>query len=137
MTAFVDTSALLALLDGSDDHHPAALATWQVLAEQSARMVTTSYVIVETTAVAQRRLGVDAIRALVGDVLPLLDVVFVDETIHAAAMAALLAAGRRHLSLVDCASFEVMRRASVTTAFAYDQHFGDQGFGQAGTPGPQ
>ena len=46
-------------------------------------------------------------------------------------MAALPAAGRRHLSLVNCASFEVIRRANVTTAFAYDQHFGDQGFGRA------
>ena len=67
----------------------------------------------------------------------MLDVVFVDEATHAAAMAALPAAGRPDLSLVDCASFEVMRRANVTTAFAYDQHFGDQGFGAAGTPGRQ
>ena len=131
MTAFVDTSALLALLDGDDDNHAAAAATWQSLTAQSARLVTTNYVLVETTAVAQRRLGVEAVRGLVGDVVPLLDVVFVDETIHAAAMGALLAAGRRRLSLVDCASFEVMRRASLATAFAYDRHFGDQGFGAA------
>ena len=79
---------------------------------------------------AQHRLGVDAVRALVRDVIPLLDVVYVDETTHAAAVAGLLAAGRRHLSLVDCASFEVMRAAQVVTAFAYDQHFHEQGFEQ-------
>ena len=132
MTTFVDTSALLALLDGGDDSHAAAVTTWQKLAAQSARLVTTNYVLVETTAVAQHRLGVDAVRALVRDVIPLLDVVFVDETTHAAAVAALLAAGRRHLSLVDCASFEVMRAAQVVTAFAYDRHFHEQGFEQPG-----
>ncbi|MCX6545076.1 MAG: PIN domain-containing protein [Acidobacteria bacterium] len=131
MTTFVDTSALLALLDGGDDNHTAAVAAWQSLAAQSARLVTTNYVLVETTAVAQRRLGIDAVRALVGNLVPLLDVAFVDEATHAAAVAALLATGLRHLSLVDCASFEVMRRAGVTTAFAYDRHFGDQGFGAA------
>jgi predicted nucleic acid-binding protein len=131
MTAFVDTSALLALLDGDDDHHAAAIKVWQSLAAQSALLVTTNYVLVETTAVVQRRIGVDAVRALIGDVVPLLDVVFVDETTHAAAVTALLATGRRHLSLVDCTSFEVMRQANVTTAFAYDRHFKDQGFSTA------
>ena len=131
MTVFVDTSALLALLDGGDDNHAAAVTAWQGLAAQATLLVTTNYVLVETMAVAQRRLGLEAIRALVGEVIPVLDVVFVDETIHAAAIGALLAAGRRQLSLVDCASFEVMRRASLATAFAYDRHFGDQGFGVA------
>jgi uncharacterized protein len=128
MTTFVDTSALLALLDAGDDNHAAAVTAWQGLAAQSARLLSTNYVVVETTAVAQHRLGVDAVRALVRDVMPLLDVVFVDETTHAAAVAALLATGRRHLSLVDCASFGVMRAAHVVTAFCYDRHFHEQGF---------
>ena len=41
------------------------------------------------------------------------------------------AAGRRHLGLVDCASFDVRRRANVTTALAYNQPFGDPGLGRA------
>ena len=128
MTAFVDTSALLALLDGGDDNHGAAVDAWQKLATQSAALITTNYVLVETTAVAQRRLGLDAVRALTSDVIPLLDVVFIDQDTHAAAMGALLVTGRRHLSLVDCASFEVMRRSNLTTAFAFDRDFADQGF---------
>ena len=48
--------------------------------------------------------------------------------IHRAAVAAVLASARRNLSLVDCASFEVMRRRGLRTAFTLDRHFAEQGF---------
>jgi predicted nucleic acid-binding protein len=41
---------------------------------------------------------------------------------------ALLTANRRQLSLVDCVSFEMMRRLGIKTAFTYDRHFSEQGF---------
>ncbi|MBE3096304.1 MAG: VapC toxin family PIN domain ribonuclease, partial [Planctomycetes bacterium] len=85
-------------------------------------------VMVEAIAIIQHRLGIEALRLFVRDVVALFDVVFVDQPVHAAALAALLAAGRRQLSLVDCASFEVMRRARILQAFAYDRHFAEQGF---------
>jgi uncharacterized protein len=43
-------------------------------------------------------------------------------------MSAVLSAGRRKLSLVDCTSFEIMRQHAVRTAFAFDSHFEEQGF---------
>ncbi len=43
-------------------------------------------------------------------------------------MSALLTAGRRDLSLVDCVSFDSMRRQGVPDAFAFDQDFVEQGF---------
>ena len=43
-------------------------------------------------------------------------------------MAAVLAARRRDLSVVDCVSFEAMRRQHIVSAFAFDPHFGAQGF---------
>jgi len=39
-----------------------------------------------------------------------------------------LAAARRQLSLVDCASFVVMRAHGLTRAFGFDAHFAEQGF---------
>jgi predicted nucleic acid-binding protein len=39
-----------------------------------------------------------------------------------------LTSARRRLSLVDCTSFEVMRRLGITSAFAIDRHFVEQGF---------
>jgi uncharacterized protein len=128
MTTFVDTSALLALLDADDEFHRKALEAWHRLTEAEAPLVSTNYVVVETVAVAQHRLGLGAVRALVREILPVLDVTFATQVEHDAAMAALLTAGRRRLSLVDCVSFEVMRRQHLQEAFTFDPHFHEQGY---------
>jgi predicted nucleic acid-binding protein len=41
---------------------------------------------------------------------------------------AVLSAGRKKLSLVDCVSFGVMRAAGLRKAFAFDRQFVEQGF---------
>ena len=125
---FVDTSALLALLDGDETDHEACAGTWRSLLEADQRLVTTNYVLVETLAVAQRRLGLGALQSLCADFLPLIETTWLDEETHDAAVGVLLGAHRRKLSLVDCASFEVMRRRGVGTAFTLDRHFAEQGF---------
>lgn len=84
--------------------------------------------LVETTALAQRRLGLEAVRALRDDLVPVLRVAWVDEDLHATALTALVAAGRRSVSLVDHVSFELMRRRGVRRALALDRHFAEQGF---------
>ena len=58
----------------------------------------------------------------------MLEVLWVSPEVHAAATSAMLAANQRALSLVDCVSFEIMRRMGLHTAFAFNQHFADQGF---------
>ena len=128
MSVFVDTSGLIAMLDADEARHEEAAARWRQLVEGDEPLVATNYVLVETLALAQRRLGLDAVRLLVRDIVPLLDIDWVGEDAHAAAVAVLVAANRRSLSLVDCASFETMRRRGVTQAFAFDQHFVEQGF---------
>ncbi len=60
--------------------------------------------------------------------MPVLKVEWVDETIHQVGIASVLAAARRGLSLVDCVSFEIMRRLGIKTAFVFDHHFDEQGF---------
>ncbi len=91
-------------------------------------MVTTSYVLVETYALAQNRLGLTATKAIASDFQPLVDVVWVTNEHHQAAISALLTASRRQLSLVDCVSFEIMRLQHISQAFAFDPHFVEQGF---------
>lgn len=128
MSVFVDTSALLALLAHDDEHHQSAVSGWESLASEETTLVTSSYVVLETIAVVQHRLGLDAVRALVRDVLPLIDVVFIDQAVQQAALSALLAAARRRLSLVDCVSLEVMGARRIRHVFAFDPHFAEHGF---------
>jgi uncharacterized protein len=125
---FVDTSALYALLDEDDGEHAAA-AKWLVAAgsETDRVLVTHSYVVVETAALVYHRLGRLAARVLFDAFVPALSVCFVDEALHRRAVAAhLVAAG--DLSLVDCASFELMRDLGVEEAFAFDSDFRREGF---------
>jgi predicted nucleic acid-binding protein len=128
LSAFVDTSGLLALLDAADAWHARADAVWRRLVEERDLLVTSNYVLLETIAVAQSRLGLAAARAVHDDVVPVLQVLWVDAATHQEAMAALLTAGRRRLSLVDCVSFVLMRKEGLRRAFAFDRHFADQGF---------
>lgn len=125
---FVDTSALYALLDRGDASHSEAARVWRLLLERDESLVTTNYVVVECAALVQRRLGMEAVRALVDDVLPVIRVVWVDSQLHDAACTAMLAAGKPHVSLVDWTSFEFMRRQGARRAFAFDDDFWALGF---------
>jgi len=98
------------------------------LLTQEADLVCTNYVLVETFASVQRRLGIEAVRAFQEDVVPVLRIEWIDEDVHRTGIAALLVAARRQLSLVDCISFDTMRRLGIKTAFTFDHHFADQGF---------
>jgi predicted nucleic acid-binding protein len=128
LTVFVDTSALLAVLDADDQRHQEADAAWRRLMSSDEELLTTNYVLVEMISLAQRRLGLEAVRVFAREIEPVLQVQWLDAEIHQAALDALLAAARRKLSVVDCDSFEVMRRREVHRAFAFDNHFEEQGF---------
>jgi len=128
MTVLTDTSALLAVLDADDKEHFRARRTWQKLIVDRVTLVCSNYIIVETTALAQTRLGIEAVRVFHEDVVPLLTVEWIGADLHAAAVTSLLTAGRKRLSLVDCTSFEIMRRRGIKDAFAFDRHFKEQGY---------
>ncbi len=129
MKTFIDTSALYALLDRDDNNHARAKRTWSaVLAQNSALLITSNYIVIEATALVQSRLGIEAVKALHEAILPLLTTEWVSAATHRASVAALLTASQRRLSLVDCSSFEVMRALNIGSAFTFDPHFKEQGF---------
>lgn len=129
MTAvFADTSGLLALINDKDAHHAAAERAFRKLQTRQAPLLTTSAVLVETYALLGRRLGVEAVRAFRADFAPLLEVAWVDATLHEAGLDLLLKQRRRQLSLVDAISFVVMSRRRIHEAFAFDPHFEQEGF---------
>lgn len=134
MSVFADTSFFIALLDDGDDMHVDAVVRWRRVAEERLSVVTSNYVVVESCAVLQRHIGVVAVRRLVRQVLDPVVVHWVTKAEHERATDALLVADRRQLSIVDCTSFEVMRRLDVRECLAFDRHFAEQGFSPVGPP---
>jgi len=128
MSVYVDTSAFLAFLDADDENHEAAKKVWKDLLESRETMVCNSYVLVETYALVQHRLGMTAVRAFHEDVFPVMKLEWIDDSIHWQAANALLTADRRNLSLVDCTSFTTMRYLGIKKVFTFDKHFSEQGF---------
>lgn len=128
MITFIDTSAILALLATNDPQHQNAVACYASLLETPYSLVTTNYVVVETIALVQNRIGLAAVQDLLQDILPSMDVMWIDITLHSQAIMTLLTANRRTLSIVDCSSFVFMRSHDLTTVFTYDSHFEEHGF---------
>ncbi|MEE9167001.1 MAG: PIN domain-containing protein [Candidatus Neomarinimicrobiota bacterium] len=128
MTSFIDTSAFLAILDADDENHSKAGKKWEELIDKSDTLVCSSYILIETFALIQHRLGMKAVRSFQEDVVPILTVKWVHESVHEAGVTSMLAANRRELSLVDCVSFDMMRRLGIKIAFVFDKHFKEQGF---------
>ncbi|MBI2863198.1 MAG: PIN domain-containing protein [Chloroflexi bacterium] len=128
MTMFVDTSALYAAINAGDASHQHAKAVWESVAQRRETLVTSNYVLLETIALLGRRLGLQAVRDFQTQFVPTLKVHWVDQSLHQLAMAAMITAGDRDLSLVDCVSFEVMRHLGLDMALTFDVHFARQGF---------
>jgi predicted nucleic acid-binding protein len=128
MNIFIDTAAFLAVLNAVDRFHESARHTWDEILSSDSALFSSNYVILETIALLQHRFGIEAVRLFESDILPVVEIAWVDESIHKQGVSALLAANRRNLSLVDCTSFEIMRQIGLDTAFTYDLHFHEQGF---------
>jgi Predicted nucleic acid-binding protein, contains PIN domain len=127
-TCFLDTSALYALFDRAQEENDQVTSAWGELVRSDAPLVTSNYVVVELTALLQRRLGLEAVEALADLVLPFLDVIWIDQETHGRALSILQATRRQDVSLVDCSSFALMRGRGIRRAFVLDGHFAEQGF---------
>ncbi len=125
---YADTSGLFAALVASDSHHDTAGPLLHAMLEGDVLLVTSSYVVLETAALLQSRLGLEPARRFLAEFVPALDVAWVDEDLHGRGVAAMRAANRSRVSLVDWVGFELMRELAIGTAFAFDRHFQDEGF---------
>jgi len=125
---FVDTSAFYAFMDRSDKNYEQAAALWKYLVEKDLYLNTSNYVIVETLAILQSRLGFEAANLWYRDVLSLAEVLWIEGSIHNLAHELWLGLGRRKLSFVDCVSFVTMRHYKIEKVFVFDRHFEEQGF---------
>lgn len=127
MATFVDTSAFYAHLEAADKYHERAVRIWDELLEGE-RLVTHNYVLLETGALLQSRLGTVPVRQLHEEFVPVLDVHWASRDEHDDAFRAVAASGSKAVSIVDRVSFLVMRRTGITRVFTFAPHFADEGF---------
>ena len=124
---FADTSGFYAALDENDPFHARAKRLFECAEAQHWRLVTTNYVVHETWALVQARLGWDAVEEWLDILLPLCDVQFVAQALHDSGAARCQQERLRELSLTDCVSFELMKQLGLTEAIARDKHFAREG----------
>ncbi len=128
MSVFADTSGLYALLVGSEDGHADVVRAFRDIIDREERLRTTSYVVVETVALLQHRIGLEPVRDFDEHVYPLLSVEWVSEELHRRGVRRLSRENRRRLSLVDCVSFEFMRQQGMDDVLGLDPHFEEAGY---------
>jgi predicted nucleic acid-binding protein len=124
---FLDTSAIYAWADGADPNHRMGVRRLQAILDSREELLTHNYVLVESVALLQARLGLAAATKLARDSTVFV-IEWVDDDLHASGIRELKRSRERRVSLVDHISFLVMRRRRVTTAFAFDPDFISAGF---------
>ena len=123
---FVATSAIYALASDGDPRHGEARRSFHALLQSERPLITHSYVLSESMALLQHRLGRDVALACAVEARGF-EVQWVDEGLHGAAVDALRDASGT-VSLVDQVSFLVMRQRGIEEAFAFDGDFVRAGF---------
>jgi len=124
---FLDTSGLLSLHDARDRFHVDAVRLYR----QARRLITHNYVLAELVALANAR-NLPRANAFhyIADLLdhPLIEVLWVDESFHRAAMRLLERRLDKAYSLCDAVSFLQMEEYAVIEALTTDHHFEQAGF---------
>jgi predicted nucleic acid-binding protein len=127
---FLDTSALLALVNSDDAMHRAAVKIQDELDERSIPLLTSEWVLTEflnhTSAPPRREVGIKAVQSLRE-----LDHL----AVHPASSEGWAAAFDRYRdrpdhgwSLVDCASMLICEEFGIRRVFTHDRHFKQAGF---------
>jgi predicted nucleic acid-binding protein len=127
-TVFVDTSGFYGFLDRTDSFHALSSQLFLRAEAEAWQLVTSNYVIHESWALIQARLGWDAVEDWLAAMVSRCEIVWVDEALYMRAAARARQARERRLSLTDCSSFEVMLARGCREVIADDAHFAKQGF---------
>lgn len=124
---FLDTSGLLSIHDQREPTHSLATSLFHT----SARLLTHNYVLSELIPLmTKRRLSRDHTLKVSGDLLrdAHIEVIWVDEDLHAAALSYLRRRRDKTYSLCDAVSFLLMQQQGMQEALTTDHHFEQAGF---------
>jgi len=127
----VDTGAWLAVFHRRDQYHARAAHALRQLRAARARLVVTDLILAELHRHLLYAVGPVGAAAHVETLLtdPLIDEVFADEAVQAAAFADWIHRFRdQAFTLTDAMSFATMRARGVEAAFTFDRHFAIAGF---------
>lgn len=128
MRIFVDTSALIALADRSDQYHKPAKAFLQTL--QTAQLHTSSYVLDETITRLRFTAGVQ-VAVKVAESLwssELYEIHPVDQRIERLALGTMKKFSDHQLSFTDCTTIVLMEHLQLERIFAFDDDFRKAGY---------
>lgn len=78
MIIFADTSALYALLVRDDLMHVRAKKCFAHFSKHAVQLLSSSFVLVETLALLQRRIGLEAVQDFNARIVPLIEILWVD-----------------------------------------------------------
>jgi predicted nucleic acid-binding protein len=122
LVAFVDSSAILAMVNRADPTHDQAIAAYHELIDAGYHLFTTDYVVAETTQLLDLAFGAEITRQWLRT--QRLPVYHADEQDVKRAIAQMTSAspGSR-ISMTDAVSSVVMARLGVSDAFAVDPEF--------------
>src|SRR4029079_5460350 len=103
MSVFADKSAFYALVIETETTHGSMRAAFHKLLENRRPILTTSFVIIETMALLQQRIGLNAARQFDEGLSPVVRVKWVDEELYRRGTERLWREDSRELSLGECA----------------------------------
>lgn len=129
---FVDTAGWGHLVDPTQEFHGKAADLYRQARRRGSRFVTTNYILTELVALLTSPVRVPRAK-LIGFISglkssPYVDIVHVDAMLDSQAWRLLVDRPDKEWSLVDCASFVVMRKAGRVEALTTDHHFEQAGF---------
>ena len=122
----VDTSAIFALVSPEDEFHAEARDTFSEIVERGDQLYTTSYVLVESSALIHRRLGFEVLRTFIQSIQGVWETIWIDRSTHEEIWNRMRSRDGTRLSLVDW-SVIVGSEMTRSAIFAFDSDFSSEG----------
>ena len=129
---FADTAGWGHLVDPTQSQHRQAATLYRASRQQGQKFITTNYILAELVALLTSPLRITrpAIIAFINGLKtsPYIEIIHINTALDEQAWQLLSQRQDKEWSLVDCASFVLMKQRGLLEAFTTDEHFEQAGF---------